>query len=79
MFGLNLVYWAIENLKVIWDRLKASQSHQKCYENVRHRDLEFEVGDMVFLKVSPMKRVMRFGKKRKLQVCLYLFGFAEGW
>ncbi|WMV23985.1 hypothetical protein MTR67_017370 [Solanum verrucosum] len=30
------------------------------------RDLEFEVDDWVYLKVSPMKGVMRFGKKGKL-------------
>ena len=28
--------------------------------------MSFSAGDMVFLKVSPMKRVMRFGKKGKL-------------
>ena len=28
--------------------------------------MEFQVGDHVFLKVSPMKNVMRFGKKGKL-------------
>ncbi|XP_059310961.1 uncharacterized protein LOC132062404 [Lycium ferocissimum] len=33
---------------------------------MRRRELEFSVGDKVFLKVSPMKGVMRFGKKRKL-------------
>ena len=30
------------------------------------RDIEFHVGDMVFLKVAPMKGVMRFEKKGKL-------------
>ncbi|XP_070013975.1 uncharacterized protein [Nicotiana sylvestris] len=36
------------------------------YSDKMHRDLEFIVGDKVFLKVSPMKGVMRFGRKRKL-------------
>lgn len=44
----------------------AAQSRQKSYANTRRRKLEFEVGDQVFLKVSPMKGVMRFGKKGKL-------------
>ena len=30
------------------------------------RELEFEEGDKVYLKISPMKGVMRFGKKGKL-------------
>nr|CAN78911.1 hypothetical protein VITISV_004521 [Vitis vinifera] len=38
----------------------------KSYADQRRRDLEFEVGDHVFLKVSPMKSVMRFGRKGKL-------------
>lgn len=33
---------------------------------MRRRDLEFKVGDWVYLKVSPMKDVVRFGKKGKL-------------
>ncbi|XP_070029986.1 uncharacterized protein [Nicotiana sylvestris] len=36
------------------------------FKDIRHRDLEFQVDDWVFLKVSPMKGVMRFGKKGKL-------------
>ncbi|KAL4037023.1 hypothetical protein IC575_000606 [Cucumis melo] len=38
----------------------------KSYADVRRKDLEFEVGDMVFLKVAPMKGVLRFAKKGKL-------------
>ncbi|TYK21579.1 pol protein [Cucumis melo var. makuwa] len=42
------------------------ESRQKSYADVRRKDLEFEVGDMVFLKVAPMKGVLRFEKKGKL-------------
>ena len=43
-----------------------AQSRQKSYADVRRRDLEFEVGDKVFLKVAPMKDVLRFGRNGKL-------------
>ena len=35
---------------------------------MRHRSLEFKVGDLVFLKVAPMKGVLRFGRKEKLNL-----------
>ncbi|WMV50693.1 hypothetical protein MTR67_044078 [Solanum verrucosum] len=57
---------AMEKVKLIRDRLKTAQSRQKSYADVRRRELEFQVDDWVFLKVPPMKRVMRFGKKGKL-------------
>ncbi|XP_038891657.1 uncharacterized protein LOC120081050 [Benincasa hispida] len=43
-----------------------AQSRQKSYADVRQKDMEFEVGDKVFLKVAPMKRVLRFGRKRNI-------------
>ncbi|KAL6334430.1 hypothetical protein AAG906_015619 [Vitis piasezkii] len=46
--------------------IKSTQSRHKSYLDHHRRDLEFEVGDHVFLKVSPMKSVMRFGRKGKL-------------
>ncbi|KAL5574805.1 hypothetical protein UlMin_016504 [Ulmus minor] len=46
--------------------MKTAQSRQKSYADRRRRPLEFKEGDMVFLKVAPMKGVMRFGKKGKL-------------
>ena len=46
--------------------MKAAQNRQKSYVDNHRRDLEFEVGDHVFLKVSPMKSIMRFGRKWKL-------------
>nr|GEV06040.1 retrotransposon protein, putative, Ty3-gypsy subclass [Tanacetum cinerariifolium] len=45
---------------------KCRSSHQKSYANVRRKPMEFEVGDMVMLNVSPWKGVIRFGKRGKL-------------
>ncbi|GKA83707.1 putative reverse transcriptase domain-containing protein [Tanacetum coccineum] len=47
-------------------RLKASRDRQKSYVDNRRKPLEFQVGDHIMLKVSPLKGVVRFGKKRKL-------------
>ncbi|XP_038896709.1 uncharacterized protein LOC120084969 [Benincasa hispida] len=46
-----------------------AQSRQKSYVDVRHKDLKFEVGGKVFLKVASMKSVLRFGKRGKLNSC----------
>ena len=43
-----------------------AQSRKKSYADVRRRPLEFEVGDHVFLKVTPKRGVVRFGKRGKL-------------
>lgn len=64
--GPDSVFEAMEKVKLIRERLKTAQSRQKSYADVRRRDLEFEVGDLVYLKISPMRGVKRFGKKGKL-------------
>jgi hypothetical protein len=46
--------------------LKAVKSRQETYANKRHRPLELDVGNHVYLRVSPMKGVKRFGVKGKL-------------
>jgi hypothetical protein len=46
--------------------LKAAKSRQETYANKRHQPLEFEVGNHVYLRVSPVKSVKRFGVKGKL-------------
>ncbi|XP_031262864.1 uncharacterized protein LOC116121052 [Pistacia vera] len=46
--------------------MKQAQDSQKSYADLKRKDVEFEVGDKVFVKVSPYKRVMRFGGKGKL-------------
>ena len=53
-------------MSLIRKRLLTAQSLQKSYADVRRRPLEFEVGDHVFLKVIPKRRVVRFGKRGKL-------------
>lgn len=57
---------AIEDVKLIKQRMKAAQDRQKSYADRRRRDLEFEVGDRVFLKASPRKGFARIGKGGKL-------------
>jgi hypothetical protein len=64
--GPELIQYTHDKVRVINERMSATQSPQKSYADSRRRPLEFEVGDRVFLKVSPMRGVMRFGKKGKL-------------
>ncbi|GAA0160619.1 hypothetical protein LIER_39068 [Lithospermum erythrorhizon] len=55
----------IEKRIPIRERIQTAQSIQKSYAYVRRSDLEFKVGNHVFLKVSPMK-FFTFGKEGKL-------------
>jgi hypothetical protein len=53
-------------IDIIRDRLKIAQSRQKSYADQKRRTWEPKIGDMVYLKVSPMKGIKRFGIKGKL-------------
>ena len=66
LYGPEIIHDTNEQIKVVRNRLKAAQSRQKSYADVRRKDLEFQVGDWVFLKLSPWKGVVRFGKRGKL-------------
>jgi hypothetical protein len=66
IFGPDLVEEAEATIHRIQDNLKAAKSRQETYANKRHRPLKFEVGNHVYLRVSPMKGVKRFGVKGKL-------------
>ncbi|GJW06568.1 hypothetical protein Tco_1568991 [Tanacetum coccineum] len=50
----------------IKNRLLTAKSRQKSYADVRRKPMEFQVGDMVMLKVSPWRGVIRFRKRGKL-------------
>ena len=55
-----------EYIQRIRERLKAAQSRQKSYADKRRSELEFQVGDLVLLKVSPWKGIIRFRKRVNL-------------
>ena len=65
-YGIDFVKEAEEQVLTIQKHIEAAQARQKSYANRRRRPLKFEVGDFVYLKVSPMKGVNRFGVKTKL-------------
>jgi hypothetical protein len=65
-YGVDLVKKTEEKVRRIQKSLKVTQSRQKSYADKRRRPLMFKVGDYVYLKVSPMKGVTRFGVKGKL-------------
>jgi hypothetical protein len=66
IFGPDLVLEADEKVKIIKKNLEAAQARQKSYHDKRRKPLWFEVGDHVYLKVSPTKGVQTFGIKGKL-------------
>jgi hypothetical protein len=66
IFGPDLVEEAEATVHRIQDNLKAAKSHQETYANKRRRPLEFKGGNHVYLRVSLMKGVKRFGVKGKL-------------
>ncbi|GKV48698.1 hypothetical protein SLEP1_g55501 [Rubroshorea leprosula] len=66
LLGPELVQQATEKVHLIREHLRVAQSRQKSYADNRRRDLEFAVGEKVFLKVSPTQGVVRFGIRGKL-------------
>ena len=53
-------------MDIIKSKLKAVQDQQKSYVDQHRTKMEFQVGEKVFLRVSPWKGIMRFGNKGKL-------------
>ncbi|GJU04945.1 hypothetical protein Tco_1121375 [Tanacetum coccineum] len=64
--GLELVQETTDKVVLGKEKPKAVRDHQKSYVDYRRKPLEFEVGDRVFLKVTPWKGVVHFGKKGKI-------------
>nr|CAE05320.2 OSJNBa0056L23.18 [Oryza sativa Japonica Group] len=66
VFGTDILREAEEKVKIIQERLRVAQSRQKSYADNRRRDLVFEEGDYVYLRVTPLRGVHRFQTKGKL-------------
>jgi len=71
LVGPELVRITNEARQKIRIRMRNAQSRQKSYADVRHRNLEFEEGDPVFLKVAPMKGILRFRRKGEAKPPIY--------
>ncbi|GJY99567.1 retrotransposon protein, putative, ty3-gypsy subclass [Tanacetum coccineum] len=69
--GPELIEITNEKVAVAKEKLKEARSRQKSYADKHRRDLEFQVGDRVFLKVSPFRGVKRFGIKGKAKSSIH--------
>jgi hypothetical protein len=66
IFGPDLVVETEDRVRIIQANLKIAQSRQKSYADRRRKPLQFQIGDFVYLRVSPTKGVQCFGIKGKL-------------
>ena len=64
--GPDLIRETSEKVPLIQDRLRTTFSRQWSYADLKRRDVQFNEGDHVFLKISPMKGIKRFSKTEKL-------------
>ncbi|GKC83688.1 putative reverse transcriptase domain-containing protein [Tanacetum coccineum] len=64
--GPEIIHETTDKIVQIKQRIQAARDRQKSYADVRRKPLEFQVGYKVMLNVSPWKRVIRFGKRGKL-------------
>jgi hypothetical protein len=65
-FGPELIQEAEEQVCIIRENLRVAQTWKKSYADNRRRPLEFEEGDHVYLKMSPLCGMRRFKVKGKL-------------
>ena len=66
IFGPEVLHRAEEKVQRVRENLKAAKSRQKSYADSRRRNVEFIPGDLVYLRVTPLKGTKRFHVKEKL-------------
>nr|GFC79846.1 hypothetical protein [Tanacetum cinerariifolium] len=64
--GPEMIEVTNEKVVVAKEKLKEARTRQKSYADKHRKSLEFQLGDHVFLKISPERGVRRFGIKGKL-------------
>nr|GEW25167.1 putative reverse transcriptase domain-containing protein [Tanacetum cinerariifolium] len=64
--GPEIIHEITEKIIQIKSRIQAACDRQKSYADLKRKPMDFKVSDRVMLKVSPWKRVVRFGKRGKL-------------
>jgi len=66
--GPDVIVQAVDKIRTIQEHLLAAQDIQKSWANSNRRPLELQVGEHVFLRISPTKGVIRFGARGKLSL-----------
>lgn len=70
--GPEMIEDTIKIVDLIIKKMKETQYYQKPYVDLHQRTLDFKIRDHAFLKISRIRRLMRFGKSSKL--CLRYVG-----
>ena len=66
ILGPEVVQQTTEKVKLIQERMKTAQSRQTSYQDNRRKDLELEVSDHVFVRVTSWTGIGRALKSQKL-------------
>ncbi|GJW77893.1 putative reverse transcriptase domain-containing protein [Tanacetum coccineum] len=66
ILGPELIQETTEKIVQIKQRMQAAHDRQKSYADLKRKLMEFQVGDKVMLKVSPLKGSVHFGNRGKL-------------
>jgi hypothetical protein len=66
IFRPSILQESKKQVRMVRENLRVAQSRQKSYADHRRRELSFEVGYFVYLKVSPMRGLHRFMVRDKL-------------
>ena len=67
VIGPDLIQEIEEKVKMIRERLKVVADRQKAYADLKRKDIQYEIGEKVFLKVSPWKKSHEIREKGQVE------------